>query len=130
MPLCSKCRQVMLGRTSACDREERLSEAEVKLGLQLALAVVGVSLQYLRFKAKDQAHVGPRRKVIFLLYTYGASFPQIGKVIHRDHASVINLWRQAKRQFAAGTDDLVGLKAKFEDRRIEALMARDEADAA
>lgn len=80
----------------------------------LALEVLGVSQTFIRARKRTEKYVVPRRKMTFLLYSHGLSYPQIGILLKRNHTSIIYLHRQAVRQYKAGTGDMVAVTEQFD----------------
>ena len=92
------------------DEKERAAALALRIPRQVVpdvlewMVVSGISLDALRGPCRETALVDARQDVAVMLRDRGLSLPQIGRVINRHHASVLNLLERAERQRRAGND--------------------------
>lgn len=80
-----------MARARSAGRPELEAQAERIAG------AAGVSLQVLRGASRRRELVDLRRLVAHHLQSRGCSLPAIGRLLHRDHSSVVNLLRVPPR---------------------------------
>ena len=92
------------------DEKERAAALALRIPRQVTADVLewmiisGVSLDALRGPCREAALVDARQDVAVMLRARGLSLPQIGRVINRHHASVLNLLERAEKQRRAEND--------------------------